>query len=58
LFRVVWGLWVVMAILSPTILFKRVDFPTLGLPMMLVKPDLNMSVSIFCRPAVQRSLCH
>jgi len=31
LFRVVWGLWVVMAILSPTSLFKRVDFPTLGL---------------------------
>ncbi len=33
-FRVVWGLCVVMAIRSPTIAFRRVDFPTLGLPMM------------------------
>jgi hypothetical protein len=44
-FRVVWGLWVVMAILSPTILLMSVDFPTLGLPMMLMKPDLNTDVS-------------
>jgi hypothetical protein len=36
----------VMAILSPTSLFKRVDFPTLGLPIMPMKPDLNMFVSI------------
>ena len=44
-FRVVCGLCVVMAIRSPTIAFKRVDFPTLGLPMMAIKPDLNISDS-------------
>jgi hypothetical protein len=48
-FRVVWGLWVVMAILSPTTLLMSVDFPTLGLPMMPMKPDLNTDVSFLYR---------
>jgi hypothetical protein len=34
-----------MAILSPTTRLMSVDFPTLGLPMMPMKPDLNTDVS-------------
>ena len=38
-FRVVWGLGVTMATFSPTRAFSRVDFPTLGRPTMLIKPE-------------------
>ena len=37
--RVVWGLLEVMAIFSPTRVFSSVDFPTLGLPTMVAKPE-------------------
>jgi hypothetical protein len=37
-----------MAIRSPTIAFRSVDFPTLGLPTMPMKPDLNTDVSFLC----------
>jgi hypothetical protein len=46
LLRVVWGLWVVMAIFSPTIAFRSVDLPTLGLPMMLMNPERCMGSSL------------
>ncbi len=39
-FRVVCGLSDMMAILWPMAMFKRVDFPTLGRPMMATNPDL------------------
>src|SRR3989338_5324165 len=41
LFLVVWGFADTMAIFSPRIAFKRVDFPTLGRPMIATKPDLK-----------------
>lgn len=33
LFLVVWGFEVTMAIFSPSMALRRVDFPTFGLPM-------------------------
>ena len=39
--RVVWGLSETMAILSPRIRLRRVDFPTFVLPRMEMKPDVN-----------------
>jgi hypothetical protein len=45
-FRVVWGLLEMMAIFSPRRVFRSVDLPTFGLPMMEMKPDLNFSSSL------------
>ena len=39
--RVVWGFGVTMASFSPSIAFSRVDFPTLGSPIILTYPDLK-----------------
>ena len=39
--RVVCGLSDVMTIFSPMMLFRRVDFPTLGRPMIDTKPERN-----------------
>jgi len=39
--RVVCGLAVTIDILSPIVALKNVDLPTLGRPMMAMKPDLN-----------------
>ena len=44
LFLVVWGLLEIIAIFSPTRRFIKVDFPTLGLPIILTKPDLNSAI--------------
>jgi hypothetical protein len=51
LFRVVCGLSEMMAIFSPKSAFRSVDFPTFGLPMMEMKPDLN-----FCSSAMSRRI--
>jgi hypothetical protein len=36
-----------MDIFSSRILFRKEDFPTLGLPIMATKPDLNISLALF-----------
>src|SRR5690554_6372695 len=38
--RVVWGLGVIGATFTPSIVLSRVDLPTFGLPTMDTKPDL------------------
>ena len=53
LFLVVCGLLEVIAIFCPMMRFIIVDFPTFGLPMIAIYPDLNVCFSIY--PLV--SLC-
>ncbi len=45
LFLVVCGLLVTIEILSPNIVLKKVDLPTLGRPKILMNPDLNKLMS-------------
>ncbi len=53
--RVVWGLLDIMAIFSPVRRLSRVDFPTLGLPIIVTKPDLN-AISFLNTPWLLLSL--
>src|SRR6266567_4504984 len=46
--RVVWGLSEVMTIFSPRMLFRRLDFPALGRPMIDTNPERNGSAGIGC----------
>jgi hypothetical protein len=39
----------VIAIFSPSREFKRVDLPTLGRPMIAIKPDFKLVVTIIVR---------
>jgi len=41
---VVWTLFAVAAIFSPTKRFTKVDFPTFVLPSIATKPDLNSDI--------------
>ena len=44
-FLVVWGRLVAMAIFAPTMLFKRVDFPTFGMPTIAAKTLVVFSMA-------------
>ncbi len=63
LFRVVWGLLDVIAIFCPISRFIRVDFPTLGRPIKVTKPDFFSCISFsilssaLYRQSVEQVLC-
>ena len=52
LVRVVCGLFETIAIFSPSMALRRVDFPTFGLPSIAIKPVLIYVVPLFfgCPP--------